>query len=138
MWSLGAIVAELFLGLPLFPGENEYNQVRLGHAPRLLAPPLTPRLPDPPAPRIMRGPPPDEMLDAASFGHKFFVPKTNGEAAAPAAAEAEKAAAAPAAAAPTAGAQHDGSSRMRRRSPARMASPSRGTRSTSSTRRSPT
>ena len=84
MWSLGAIVAELFLGLPLFPGENEYNQLH-----RIIT---------------MRGPPPDEMLDAASFGHKFFVPKTNGEAAAPAAAEAEKAAAAPAAAAPTAGA----------------------------------
>lgn len=27
IWSLGAIVGELFLGLPLFPGESEYNQV---------------------------------------------------------------------------------------------------------------
>lgn len=27
MWSLGCIVAELFLGLPLFPGCSEYNQV---------------------------------------------------------------------------------------------------------------
>ncbi|KAK9454118.1 kinase-like domain-containing protein [Dipodascopsis uninucleata] len=27
MWSLGCIVAELFLGLPLFPGSSEYNQV---------------------------------------------------------------------------------------------------------------
>jgi dual specificity protein kinase YAK1 len=28
MWSLGCIGAELFLGLPLFPGSSEYNQVR--------------------------------------------------------------------------------------------------------------
>ncbi|KAJ9115094.1 hypothetical protein QFC22_005422 [Naganishia vaughanmartiniae] len=27
MWSLGCIVAELFLGLPLFPGTSEYNQL---------------------------------------------------------------------------------------------------------------
>lgn len=27
MWSLGCIVVELFLGLPLFPGSSEYNQV---------------------------------------------------------------------------------------------------------------
>ncbi|KAK9492364.1 kinase-like domain-containing protein [Lipomyces doorenjongii] len=27
MWSLGCIVAELFLGLPLFPGNSEYNQI---------------------------------------------------------------------------------------------------------------
>ncbi|KAK7204705.1 kinase-like domain-containing protein [Myxozyma melibiosi] len=27
MWSLGCIVAELFLGLPLFPGSSEYNQL---------------------------------------------------------------------------------------------------------------
>ena len=27
MWSLGCISAELFLGLPLFPGSSEYNQV---------------------------------------------------------------------------------------------------------------
>mgnify|MGYP003685684935 CR=1 FL=1 len=26
-WSLGCIVGEFFLGLPLFPGESEYNQV---------------------------------------------------------------------------------------------------------------
>ncbi|TPX76350.1 hypothetical protein CcCBS67573_g02373 [Chytriomyces confervae] len=31
MWSLGCIAAELFLGLPLFPGTSEYNQVsRIG------------------------------------------------------------------------------------------------------------
>ncbi|RIA82219.1 hypothetical protein C1645_513500 [Glomus cerebriforme] len=27
MWSLGCIAVELFLGLPLFPGSSEYNQV---------------------------------------------------------------------------------------------------------------
>ncbi|KAJ1550781.1 dual specificity protein kinase yak1 [Nowakowskiella sp. JEL0078] len=27
MWSVGAIAAELFLGLPLFPGSSEYNQI---------------------------------------------------------------------------------------------------------------
>ncbi|KAG4096931.1 kinase-like protein [Neocallimastix lanati (nom. inval.)] len=27
MWSLGCIAAELYLGLPLFPGSSEYNQV---------------------------------------------------------------------------------------------------------------
>jgi len=27
MWSLGCICAELFLGLPIFPGVNQYNQV---------------------------------------------------------------------------------------------------------------
>ena len=27
MWSLGCSVVELFLGLPLFPGSSEYNQV---------------------------------------------------------------------------------------------------------------
>ncbi|KAH3665755.1 hypothetical protein OGAPHI_003943 [Ogataea philodendri] len=27
MWSLGCIIAELFLGLPIFPGSSEYNQL---------------------------------------------------------------------------------------------------------------
>jgi dual specificity protein kinase YAK1 len=27
MWSLGCIVMELFLGLPIFPGTSEYNQL---------------------------------------------------------------------------------------------------------------
>lgn len=27
MWSLGCVAAELFLGLPLFPGTSEYNQM---------------------------------------------------------------------------------------------------------------
>ena len=27
MWSLGCIASEIFLGLPLFPGTSEYNQI---------------------------------------------------------------------------------------------------------------
>lgn len=27
MWSLGCIVAELFIGIPLFAGSSEYNQL---------------------------------------------------------------------------------------------------------------
>ena len=27
MWSFGAIVAELFTGFPLFPGESEHEQL---------------------------------------------------------------------------------------------------------------
>ena len=30
MWSLGCVVAELFLGWPLFPGASEYAQVSEG------------------------------------------------------------------------------------------------------------
>ena len=29
MWSVGCILAELFLGYPIFPGENEKEQVQL-------------------------------------------------------------------------------------------------------------
>lgn len=29
MWSLGCVVAELFLGWPLYPGSSEYDQIRL-------------------------------------------------------------------------------------------------------------
>lgn len=29
MWSLGCVVAELFLGWPLYPGASEYDQVRV-------------------------------------------------------------------------------------------------------------
>lgn len=28
MWSLGCVVAELFLGWPLYPGASEYDQVK--------------------------------------------------------------------------------------------------------------
>ena len=27
MWSLGCVIAELFLGWPLYPGASEYDQV---------------------------------------------------------------------------------------------------------------
>ncbi|KAL7712625.1 Serine/threonine protein kinase prp4 [Entamoeba marina] len=27
MWSFGCVVAEMFIGIPIFPGENEYNQL---------------------------------------------------------------------------------------------------------------
>ena len=58
MWSLGAIVGELFLGLPLFPGESEYNQLF-----RIVQ---------------MRGPVPDSMISAGSLAHKFFAPPGSG------------------------------------------------------------
>lgn len=29
MWSLGCVIAELFLGWPLYPGASEYDQVGL-------------------------------------------------------------------------------------------------------------
>ena len=28
MWSLGCVLAELFLGWPLYPGSSEYDQIR--------------------------------------------------------------------------------------------------------------
>ncbi|CAI9604982.1 unnamed protein product [Staurois parvus] len=28
MWSLGCVIAELFLGWPLYPGALEYDQIR--------------------------------------------------------------------------------------------------------------
>lgn len=28
MWSTGAVVAELYLGIPIFPGSSEYDQLR--------------------------------------------------------------------------------------------------------------
>ncbi|KAH8549942.1 kinase-like protein, partial [Umbelopsis sp. PMI_123] len=55
MWSLGCIVAELFLGLPLFPGCSEYNQVS--------------RIVD------MLGMPPTYMLENGKTAREFFVKK---------------------------------------------------------------
>ena len=52
MWSMGAIVGELFLGLPLFPGESEFNQMW-----RIVQ---------------MQGVPPAEMLEAAPLSKRFF------------------------------------------------------------------
>ncbi|KXS15071.1 kinase-like protein [Gonapodya prolifera JEL478] len=52
MWSLGCIAAELFLGLPLFPGSSEYNQVA-----RIVE---------------MLGVPPAYMLEKGKQSHNFF------------------------------------------------------------------
>ncbi|EIW72248.1 hypothetical protein TREMEDRAFT_21939, partial [Tremella mesenterica DSM 1558] len=52
MWSLGCIVVELFLGLPLFPGTSEYNQVS--------------RIVD------MLGVPPHHLLENGKQTHEFF------------------------------------------------------------------
>ncbi|KAG7035602.1 ppk15, partial [Cucurbita argyrosperma subsp. argyrosperma] len=53
MWSFGCIVAELFLGLPLFPGASEFDLLR--------------RMID-----ILGGQPPDYMLKEAKHTSKFF------------------------------------------------------------------
>ena len=52
MWSLGCIAAELFLGIPIFPGNSEYNQLFK----------IT----------SMLGPPPPEMVEAGVHAGKFF------------------------------------------------------------------
>ncbi|KAJ3369510.1 dual specificity protein kinase yak1 [Allomyces arbusculus] len=58
MWSLGCIVAELFLGLPLFPGTSEYNQVS--------------RIVD------MLGMPPTYMIEVGKNAKAFFVKIADG------------------------------------------------------------
>src|SRR6266480_5189937 len=52
MWFLGCIVVELFLGLPLFPGSSEYNQVA--------------RITE------MLGQPPTWMLEMGKQSNEFF------------------------------------------------------------------
>ncbi|KAJ3447156.1 homeodomain interacting protein kinase isoform a [Anaeramoeba flamelloides] len=52
MWSLGCIIAELFIGLPLFPGVNQYDQLS-----RIIQ---------------MIGKIPDEMLKQGSEAGKYF------------------------------------------------------------------
>ncbi|XP_071713015.1 dual specificity protein kinase YAK1 homolog [Rutidosis leptorrhynchoides] len=53
MWSLGCIVAELFLGLPLFPGSSEYDLLK-----RMM--------------KIIGNQPPDYVLKEAKNTNKFF------------------------------------------------------------------
>uniref|UniRef100_A0A2P2JKC4 Uncharacterized protein LOC8284284 isoform X2 n=2 Tax=Rhizophora mucronata TaxID=61149 RepID=A0A2P2JKC4_RHIMU len=53
MWSFGCIVAELFLGLPLFPGASEFDLLR-----RMIG--------------ILGGQPPDYLLKEAKNTSKFF------------------------------------------------------------------
>lgn len=52
MWSLGCIAAELFLGIPIFPGANEYNQLF-----KIIE---------------LLGMPPAEMIRNGSRSYKFF------------------------------------------------------------------
>eukprot|EP00095_Tigriopus_kingsejongensis_P002712 maker-scaffold809_size94238-snap-gene-0.30 protein:Tk02712 transcript:maker-scaffold809_size94238-snap-gene-0.30-mRNA-1 annotation:"hypothetical protein TcasGA2_TC007452" len=52
MWSLGCVVAELFLGWPLYPGSTEYDQIRYISQ--------------------TQGVPPEHMLNNASKTTKFF------------------------------------------------------------------
>uniref|UniRef100_A0A0D6R4L1 Protein kinase domain-containing protein n=1 Tax=Araucaria cunninghamii TaxID=56994 RepID=A0A0D6R4L1_ARACU len=53
MWSFGCIVAELFLGLPLFPGASEYDLIK-----RMI--------------EILGGQPPDHILRSAKNTSKYF------------------------------------------------------------------
>lgn len=58
MWSLGCVAGELFLGIPLFPGQNEFNMVA-----RIVE---------------MLGPPPRSFLDACRHATRFFHPPGTG------------------------------------------------------------
>jgi len=64
MWSLGCIVVELFLGLPLFPGSSEYNQVAR----------ITEMLGMPPTWMLEMGKQSNEFFEKASdeFGRKQY------------------------------------------------------------------
>ncbi|XP_055327213.1 homeodomain-interacting protein kinase 1-like [Paramacrobiotus metropolitanus] len=58
MWSLGCVVAELFLGWPLYPGASEYDQIRYISQ--------------------TQGLPPEHMLTNATKTTKFFYRDTRG------------------------------------------------------------
>ena len=53
MWSLGCVIAELFLGWPLYPGSSEYDQLRYISQ--------------------TQGLPAEQMLSAATKTPRFFV-----------------------------------------------------------------
>lgn len=57
MWSLGCVIAELFLGWPLYPGRSEYDQIRYISQ--------------------TQGLPTEEMLNNASKTGKFFYKDKN-------------------------------------------------------------
>ncbi|OZJ02858.1 hypothetical protein BZG36_03219 [Bifiguratus adelaidae] len=59
MWSLGCIAGELFLGLPLFPGSSEYNQVS-----RIIE---------------MLGLPPNYMIEMGKNTHEYFDKYVDGQ-----------------------------------------------------------
>ena len=52
IWSLGCIICELYLGLPIFPGTSQYNQLD-----RIIS---------------IIGPPSNTLLDKSKFAHKYF------------------------------------------------------------------
>jgi len=52
MWSLGCVLAELYLGWPLYPGASEYDQIRY----------IT----------QTQGPVPDHLLSAAAKTDRFY------------------------------------------------------------------
>jgi len=71
MWSLGCIAVELFLGLPLFPGTSEYNQITrivemLGYVLPLLS--IICRRSLTTTPRM----PPQSMLNTGKQASQFF------------------------------------------------------------------
>ncbi|KAL8584809.1 hypothetical protein ACOMHN_037514 [Nucella lapillus] len=57
MWSLGCVIAELFLGWPLYPGSSEYDQIRYISQ--------------------TQGLPPEHMLNRASKTTRFFMHESN-------------------------------------------------------------
>jgi len=59
MWSLGCIAAELFLGIPIFPGANEYNQMF--------------KIID------LLGSPPAELIKIGSRSSRFFKPDSHSD-----------------------------------------------------------
>ena len=64
MWSLGCIVVELFLGLPLFPGTSEYNQV--ARITEMLGYVYTCRV------ELTSSNPPSHLLEVGKQTHEFF------------------------------------------------------------------